>query len=50
VMTLEKGIYDATAPIAEYTPDVQVNLTGSLRRDSSSSVASGRRILVSGTP
>ena len=49
-MVFENGIYDATVPRAENALEVQVDMTGSLIRDSSSRVASGRRMLVSGTP
>jgi hypothetical protein len=48
-MVFEKGMYDATVPIAEYTLDHD-DLTGSLSRDSSSRVAIGSWMLVSGTP
>jgi len=47
-MVFENGIYDAMFPRTEYALDH--DLTGSPIRASSSSVANGRRILVSGTP
>lgn len=48
-MVFENGIYDAIVPRAKYALDHD-DLTGSLSRDSSSRVASGRRMLVSRTP
>jgi hypothetical protein len=49
VMVFENGIYDAMVPRAEYALDHD-DLIGSLRRDSSSMVAIGRRMLVRETP
>ena len=49
MMVFENGMNDAIVPMTEYALD-NGDLTGSLRRDSSSKVGSGRRMLVSGTP
>jgi hypothetical protein len=49
VVVFENGMYDAMVLSGEYALSHD-DLTGSLSPDSSSRVASGRRILVSGTP
>jgi hypothetical protein len=48
-MVFENGMCDAMVPRAEYALDHD-DLTGSLSRASSSMVASGMRMLLSGTP
>jgi hypothetical protein len=48
-MVFEKGMYDAMVPRAGYALDHD-DLTGSLSRASSSMVAIGSWMLVSGTP